>query len=38
MTIEQFRLTVILGTIGFLALVAAACIIAEKVREKRTAK
>ena len=32
-TIEQFRLAVILGTIGFIALIAIACIVAEKIKK-----
>lgn len=31
-SIEEFRLAVILGTVGFMALVAIACIIANKIQ------
>ena len=34
-TIEQFRLAVILGTIGFIALLAAACFIGQAIQNKK---
>lgn len=33
MSIEQFRITVLLGTVAFLGLTAVACIVAEKIRK-----
>ena len=33
MNIEQFRLTVLVGTVAFFALTAIACIVAEKIRK-----
>lgn len=34
-TIEQFRIAVILGTVCFIALIATACIVAEKIKKVR---
>lgn len=33
MSIEEFRLTVLIGTVAFLGLTAVACIVAEKIRK-----